>query len=114
MGGIQEELPGYKKIRISPLITEKLDYVNVSYKSSQGKIISNWERNGKQVKLQIRIPANTTASVFLTEAAFNGILESGIPVKEAEGVVNVEEHDHGILVEIGSGDYCFLYKRMDI
>lgn len=111
MGGIQEELPGYKKIRIAPLITGKLDYVNASYHSSQGKIISNWELDGKQVKLQIQIPANTTASVFLAEAASNEIMESGIPVTEAEGVVNVEEHNHGVLIEVGSGDYSFVYER---
>ena len=88
-----------------------MDYVNASYHSSQGKIISNWELDGKQVKLQIQIPANTTASVFLAEAASNEIMESGIPVTEAEGVVNVEECNHGVLVEVGSGDYSFVYER---
>lgn len=111
MGGIQEEIPGYKKIRIAPLVTTKLDYVNASYKSSQGKIVSKWEQDGKQAKLQIHIPANTTASVFMAEADSDGILESGIPVLEAEGIADVREQDHGILVEVESGDY---YERKDM
>lgn len=111
IGGIREGHPGYKKIKIKPLINGKLDYVNSWYKSPQGQIISNWEQNEEHVKLQINIPANTAASIYMMGADSNTIMESGIPVKHAEGITNVYENKQGIIVEVGSGNYNFIYNR---
>ncbi|MEI3412627.1 MAG: alpha-L-rhamnosidase C-terminal domain-containing protein [Blautia sp.] len=61
-----EYSPGYKKFRIQPLLGQELDYASFTYESMYGKIVSGWERNGKQIKYKISVPANTTAEVCLS------------------------------------------------
>ena len=65
VGGIQPAAPGYKKITIAPVIGEGLTWANTRYDSIRGRITSNWKRNGDRLTLEISIPANTTATVFL-------------------------------------------------
>jgi alpha-L-rhamnosidase len=65
IGGIRPEAPGYKKISIKPVMTEKLTWAKVSYDSIQGKIAVNWKRDGEKVSLEVEIPKGATAEVHV-------------------------------------------------
>ena len=60
-----ENIPGFKKIVFRPSFTSKLSYASASYESPYGKIVSNWEGNGKTLKWFIQIPPNCTADIYL-------------------------------------------------
>lgn len=84
VAGIRPELPGYKKIRIQPILTKGMTEVCVSYESVYGTIKSSYTcRNGK-IEVDVTIPANTTAVICL-------------PEKEGE-------------IEVGSGTYHYEYE----
>ena len=57
--------PGFKKIIIRPAIVGGLTWVKAHYDSPYGRIVSNWKRDGKSLTLDVKIPANTTATVFV-------------------------------------------------
>lgn len=65
--GIQShpDVPGYKKIIIKPELTDKLEYAKATLNSMYGIIESHWEQNDGKLKLTVRIPPNTTATVFV-------------------------------------------------
>ncbi|MBL7115925.1 MAG: family 78 glycoside hydrolase catalytic domain [Kiritimatiellae bacterium] len=65
IGGIRHAEPGYKKISIKPIITDKLDWAKVSYDSIQGMISVNWEREGDKVNLEVEIPEGAKAEVYV-------------------------------------------------
>ncbi len=68
LGGIRplDDEPGFKKFIISPAIPDELDFVNCSYHSPQGEIISNWKKEGSGgVQYRIRVPEGSTAFVDL-------------------------------------------------
>lgn len=67
MGGINNDdtRPGFKHIILSPETTQKLSYVNATYDSSYGEIVSNWTRNDGVLTYEATIPANTTATIKL-------------------------------------------------
>lgn len=68
LGGIRpiDDEPGFKKFIISPAVPDELDFVNCSYNSSQGEIISNWKKDGSGgVQYQIKVPEGSTALVDL-------------------------------------------------
>ena len=68
LGGIRpvDDQPGFKKFIISPTVPDELDFVNCSYNSPIGEIISNWKKNGSGgVQYRIRIPEGSTALVYL-------------------------------------------------
>ena len=65
--GIRCAAPGYKKIRIEPLLTKGMEEVSASYESVYGRIESRVScRNGK-ITVDVTIPANTTAVLALPE-----------------------------------------------
>ncbi|MCD7969618.1 MAG: glycoside hydrolase family 78 protein [Alistipes sp.] len=91
----------FKKIVMEPVFPEKLDYVDASYESPYGQIASHWRKDGDKLEWDIRIPANTTATVKLP-ARFGVKIPEGQP-----GVHSVTETDGILTVEIGSGAYTF-------
>ena len=60
-----EKNAGYKHFFVRPIITNRLDFVNLSFKSAYGKIGVKWERDEKSVVLSLRVPANTSATISL-------------------------------------------------
>ncbi len=66
IGGIQIVEPGYKKIRIAPAFDCGLESVKTSKYTPYGEIKVEWQINSKnQVKIDVVIPANTTAEIVL-------------------------------------------------
>jgi alpha-L-rhamnosidase len=59
--------PGYKKIIIKPTVGGKLTYANASYQTPYGKLTSNWKIEGDTFILDVEVPANTTATVYVPD-----------------------------------------------
>jgi alpha-L-rhamnosidase len=59
--------PGYKKIIIKPTVGGKLTYANASYQTPYGKLTSNWKIEGDTFYLDVEVPANTTATVYVPD-----------------------------------------------
>ncbi len=57
--------PGFKHIIIQPYPVGDLKFVKVSHRSMYGIISSHWKRDGSRFALDVTIPPNTTATVYL-------------------------------------------------
>ncbi len=128
IGGIDTDGPSYKHIIIRPRPDGRLSWAKTSYDSIRGPIATSWkiaqarERGGwdlsrhpllgggrafKQLTLEVTIPANTKATVYIPTADAAGIAEGGRPVMEATGVLFVGTEGDNAKFEIGSGTYKF-------
>jgi len=69
IAGIKPEInsPGFKKIILSPQLTQQLDWAKGSYHSVYGEIISNWKKDENQLMWEIKIPVGTSAHIKLPE-----------------------------------------------
>ncbi|MCM1039975.1 MAG: glycoside hydrolase family 78 protein [Ruminococcus sp.] len=67
VAGIRAMEPGYKKIRIQPMLTKGMTEVSASYESVYGTIKSAWSCRDGKITVDIQIPANTTAIICLPE-----------------------------------------------
>jgi alpha-L-rhamnosidase len=67
LGGIRinKDVPGFSRFTVGPNFPTGLNSVNCSYTTPQGKIISQWQRNGNKVNLTIEIPKNSEADLVL-------------------------------------------------
>ncbi len=65
LGGIRPETPGYKSIVLKPYPIEGLDWVNCSYNSVSGKIVSRWKRDGEKFIWSVEIPKGTSAKALV-------------------------------------------------
>lgn len=57
--------PGFKKIIIRPHVVGDLTWVKASYESRRGTIVSEWSRKDDLLTLQVAIPVNTSATVYV-------------------------------------------------
>ena len=99
--------PGFKKIIIKPGVVGDLTWVKCSYKSLHGKIVSNWKREGSKLTMEVTIPANTTATVYVPAKDGAIVTESGKPAAKADGVRFLRMENGAAVYGIGSGTYRF-------
>ena len=107
LGGIRPGGPGYKEILIKPNMVGDLHWVNSSYQSIHGEIVSNWKLRGNQVAMNITIPVNTTATVYIPAADAANVTESGESIDKVEGVRFIKMENDRALFTVGSGTYSF-------
>ena len=103
-------LPGFKGIIIRPQPGGGLTHVKAEYASIRGKISSAWNLEHGQFNLQVTIPANTSARVYLTAGSQDAITESSNALGQAENVKFVRLENGVAMLEIGSGSYSFVVK----
>ena len=102
-----ESRPGYKHIIIRPRPCGDLTEVSAHYDSIRGRIKSEWRIVGSQFHLNVEIPANTTATVFLPVKDEESVTEGGLSALEAEGVRFEGKEGESSVFIIESGQYKF-------
>lgn len=66
---------GFKNIVINPQPVGDVTWAKASYDSIRGKIVSDWKRNGNQFTLNVIIPPNTTAKIFIPAKSVKDVKE---------------------------------------
>lgn len=109
LAGIQPDpaSPGFRKIILKPTPVGDLKQAQATYQSVCGPISTDWEIKDGKFILQVSIPANTEAKVYVPIAIGNEVSESGIALEKSPGILSVETVPGYIVCEIGSGNYCF-------
>ena len=99
--------PGFKAILIAPHPVGDVTWTKANYNSIRGKIVCNWKRDEQQFTLNVTIPPNTTATVFVPATYAENVTESGKPAKQSAGVNFLRmENDHAVFA-VESGKYTF-------
>ena len=65
LAGLEPIEPGFRRFRIRPRITDRLDHAAASYDSVRGRIETSWQRDGDEITVSVLIPANSEAEVHL-------------------------------------------------
>lgn len=95
--------PGYEHILIHPIPGGGMTWAKASLKSIRGPISSSWKIEKGVFVLDVTIPANTTATVFVPAGSASDV---NAPAEaQSNGVKNGEAS-----FEIGSGSYRFTAK----
>lgn len=108
LAGIQYDMesPGFKHIVINPSFENDLTYVDAWHDCLYGRIKSSWKRENGIIIINITIPANTSATVYLPgDPAM--IRESGKPVNGVKEIEYAGMENGKAKYRIGAGDYCF-------
>jgi len=107
------EQPGFKHIIIQPTPGGEFSHVNGEYKSIYGSIKSRWEQEGTAFKLNVTIPVNTTATVYIPAIDNSSVSEGGHRIEEAEGVKFLRMEGDRAVYSVGSGTYSFASTMAD-
>ncbi len=107
VAGIRSETPGFKTIRIQPVIRDGLTWATGSYASMQGRVATTWKTQGSRLSLEVVVPGNTTATVYVPAKDAASVTESGKAVDKVEGVKFLRMEKDAAVYEVGSGTYTF-------
>ncbi len=126
IGGIDTDGPGYKHIIIRPYPDGRLSWADVSYNSIRGPIATAWKIEDRRQNtgwdllhldsgsehvptliLEVTIPANTDATVYIPTNDPGRVTESGKSPAKAEGVTFIGVEGNNAVYRIGSGRYKF-------
>ena len=99
--------PGFKKVIIKPAAVGDLTWVKCSYDSIHGRITSDWKCQGGKMTMEIAVPANTSATVYVPAKDAAGVTESGKSAANADGVEFLRMENEAAIYEVGSGLYHF-------
>lgn len=99
--------PGFRHFMLRPGIVRSVEWVKCSYQSPYGRIVSNWKRAGAGLTMEVTIPANTTATVYVPARDAASVTESGTPAIHAVGVKFMRMENGAAVYAVGSGTYRF-------
>lgn len=111
--GVEAEGAGFRKSVIKPIVVGDLKWVKGSYQSVSGLISTEWKRDNDIFSLNVSIPANTSAIVYIPTGKESDVKESGKPAKKANSVKFVKFENGNAVYEVGSGDYHFVSKLVN-
>jgi len=108
LGGIQqgENSSAYKQIVIKPEVVGDISFVNASHQTLYGNIVSNWKKAGNEFELDIEIPVNTTAIIYLPTRDIKNVTETN-----KAGIGNTVVENGRVKIKIGSGKFYFKVKE---
>ena len=99
--------PAFKHIIVKPNVVGGLTSARASCDSVRGRIVSDWEVEKGHFKLTVKVPANTTATVWVPTTNPSAVVEGGWPAMKAEGVRDFRIEAGRAGFEVGSGTYHF-------
>lgn len=109
LAGIQidQKVPGFKHLIINPSIVGDLTSVNAFHDSMYGRIKSSWKRENTKLTMNVTIPVNTTATIYILAKSVTEVTESGVLATKAAGVEFSGIENGKAIFKVQSGNYFF-------
>ena len=121
LAGIDTDTAGFRHLVIHPMPPKPgsnpdhkpIDWVRAHYDSIRGRIATAWKLTAKQFELDVTIPANTTATVYLPTKDSHAIMEGGRALKDSK-LARLKKVDGGrAILAAPSGTYHFTSPVQD-
>jgi alpha-L-rhamnosidase len=107
---LSEEAPAFKSFVIQPNVLKDLNHATASTETIRGKVSSSWKTEDGNFSLNVEVPFNTTADIFVPAAENEAIFEENQPVGNVEDIRSLGLENGFHHFRIGSGKYCFTVK----
>lgn len=110
LGGIVPDAqnPAFKHSVIKPYPVSGLGFVRTTYPSLYGTIKTDWKIEGADYELNVTVPANTTATVYVLATIPEKVSESNHDVLQNKHIRFVGQEGHFAEYEVESGEYHFV------
>ena len=102
-----EDGVGYKHIKVKPHIGGGFTFASASLETYYGKLSSGWKVQADKILMDVEIPANTRATVYIPAASAAAVTENGKPLLAIPEIKIDGVEDGYLVVQLGSGMYHF-------
>ncbi len=107
--GVRPSSPGYATFIVSPPSSGP-EWAEGTLPTPRGTVELGWRRptkGGPATRLDLTVPPNATASVYLSGTHPSDVTESGAPVDHVSGVVVAPSVAGAAVLRVGAGTYHF-------
>lgn len=113
LAGIRPDIntPGFKNAIIKPAFVTELSYVNGSHDSVYGTIQSSWKKSDNSIILKVKIPPNSTATVYVPAKAATDVTVNGQSATKADHVTFLKIDNNRAILNVESGSYEFVSRH---
>jgi alpha-L-rhamnosidase len=109
--GIETDGAGYRNLILQPHPSKKLSFSKARFESPYGTVASGWERKDNKIKVTVRIPANSMATILLPVNDPSMIAENGKSLGENKNFSEIKASGGKVTLKAGSGEYTFEYSE---
>jgi len=108
-GGIRPspDEPGFKHFLVKPCLTGQLQWAKAEMESPYGKIVSNWRNEDEAFSLDVTVPCNSVATVYIPSESPEKVAENNQPLGKIQGAKVLGQENGRTVVQVGSGTYHF-------
>jgi len=106
IGGVTALAPGFSVMRISPYTGGEIQRSRLEFDAPPGRVLCAWEREGDELSLDVRVPANASAVIDIPGES---VKELSSALENRPGIHIVESDAEGMRVSVGSGTYRFRF-----
>ena len=113
MAGIQldEKNPGFSSFIVKPLPLDSLGSAKARIETIRGTISSEWRKQDGQLSLNVEIPFNTSALVYIPGDEGAEVKEGGVNLKQASGIEALGYREGAHILKVRSGRYSFTINK---
>ncbi len=104
----EKDAAGFDRFTIKPGVVGDLEWVKASYHSARGIIESNWNTGEGKLHLEVTIPVNTVATLYIPSENPENVREGGLDLKEVRGISEYGQEGKYTRIKAGSGHYHFV------
>jgi alpha-L-rhamnosidase len=106
-----EDGVGYKHIKIQPHIGGGFTNASASLKTYYGIVSCGWKVDGNVVSMDVEIPANTTATIYVPAANAGAVTENGKALSTVNDLKVTGTEEGYVILQAGSGKYHFIIDK---
>ena len=99
---------GYKHIKIKPHLGGDFTSTSATLATYYGKVSNSWKIEKNALWMDVDIPANTTATIYIPLNKMKSVLESGFDINTVKDIKVIGAEDGYLAVTCGSGKYHFV------
>ena len=112
LAGFRRDSMGMQHMRLKPETSNTLTWVRAHYDSLHGRYESEWRKDGKNFTWKVRVPANTSATLYIPAKALSAVtVDGGKPVAQATGLGGARMAGARLEVNAESGLYEFVSRE---
>lgn len=99
--------PGFEQFTIKPHLLKELTFAEGKLETVKGTIAVSYRRQGNRLVMNVTVPANSTALLYLPARSVNGVTENGKKIASIDEISFLKAENGYVVLKVGSGNYQF-------
>jgi alpha-L-rhamnosidase len=86
---------------------KELTFAEGKLETVKGTIAVSYRRQGNRLLMNVTVPANSTALLYLPARSVNSVTENGKKIASIDEISFLKAEDGYVILKVGSGSYQF-------